>query len=239
MWPPCLLIKLSVSDTHKKYKLEYILKIWSGRGWKTNKQINKKRHLSSCLLSGGRLPGFGLLQPILLGSKTLGACRCPNRLAAQLIPASGRGQMCQSLLGLATFSPPGSQCRRIQLRYNNLTPLKQLDPLAWQPPLCFMPLRTSCAIKNYSQQHLNCFSIHFGALPLPAPSISLIPPFSSLGFHVHLWQGCKVINFFQHALPLNKGLFLPACLLRLQGQLPPSGIKYSWCQCRVNWHSCT
>lgn len=45
-------------------------------------------------------------QPILLGSKTHGACRCPESLAARLIPASGRGQMCQSLLGLAAFSPP-------------------------------------------------------------------------------------------------------------------------------------
>lgn len=118
---------------------------------------------------GRSSPRFGLLQPILLGSKTLGACRCPESLTARLIPASGRGQMCQSLLGLAAFSPPGSQCRRIQLRYNNLTPLKQLDPLAWQPLLCFMPLRTSSAIKNYSQQHLNCSSIHFGAHPLRTP----------------------------------------------------------------------
>lgn len=184
-------------------------------------------------------PRFGLLQPILLGSKTLGACRCPNRLAARLIPASGRGQMCQSLLGLAAFSPPGSQCRRIQLRYNNLTPLKQLDPLAWQPPLCFMPLRTSCAIKNYSQQHLNCFSIHFGALPLPAPFNLPYPSLFLFGISRTFVARLLSYQFFQRALPLNKGLFLSACLLRLQGQLPPSGIKYSRCQCRVNWHSCT
>lgn len=205
--------------THKKYKQEYIWKIWSGRGWKTNKQINKKKALVIMPPFRRSSPRFGLLQPILLGSKTLGACRCPNRLTARLIPASGRGQMCQSLLGLAAFSPPGSQRRRIQLRYNNLTPLKQLDPLAWQPPLCFMPLRTSCAIKNYSQQHLNCSSIHFGALALPPFNL----PYPSLFlFGISRTFVARLLSyqFFQRGLPLNKGLFL--CLLVTTSRTAPS-----------------
>lgn len=151
-------------------------------------------------------------------------------LTVRLIRASGKGQMCQSLLGLALFSPPGFQHRCIQLRYNNLTPLKQLDPLVWQPLLCFIFLRILNAIKNYSQQHLNCSFIHFGLL---------YPSLSYVGFNVHFVVTLLSYQFFLCSLTLNKGLFLCACLLRLQGQLPPSGIKYSWCQCRVNWHSCT
>lgn len=160
-------------------------------------------------------------------------------LTAWLIRASGKGQMCQSLLGLALFSPPGFQHRCIQLRYNNLTPLKQLDPLAWQPLLCFIFLRILNAIKNYSQQHLNCVFIHFGLLPLPTPFNLLYPSLSYVGFNVHFVVTLLSYQFFLCSLTLNKGLFLCACLLRLQGQLPPSGIKYYWCQCRVNWHSCT
>ena len=160
-------------------------------------------------------------------------------LTAWLIRASGKGQMCQSLLGLAPSSPPGFQHRCIQLRYNNLTPLKQLDPLAWQPLLCFIFLRILNAIKNYSQQHLNCVFIHFGLLPLPIPFNLLYPSLSYVGFNVHFVVTLLSYQFFLCSLTLNKGLFLCACLLRLQGQLPPSGIKYSWCQCRVNWHSCT
>lgn len=49
---------------------------------------------------------------------------------AQLICASSRGQIRQSLLDSALSRPPGFHRQRIQLRYNNLTPLKQLDPVA-------------------------------------------------------------------------------------------------------------
>lgn len=80
-----------------------------GADKQTNEQTRKGTVIVLAVLSGGRLHGLGSCgQPILLGSKTLGACRCPKSLAARLITASGRGQMCQSLLGLAAFSPPGS-----------------------------------------------------------------------------------------------------------------------------------
>lgn len=160
-------------------------------------------------------------------------------LKARLIRASGKGQMCQSLLGLAHFSPPGFQRRSIQLRYNNLTPLKKLDPYAWQPLLCFIFLRILNAIKNYSQQHLNCSFIHFGPLPPFPPFNLLYPSLSFVGFNVHFVVTLLSYQFFLCSLTLNKGLFLCTYLLRLQGQLLPSGIKYFWCQCRVNWHSCT
>lgn len=113
----CRMVAWPLSLWIQKYKREYIRSIWLRRGRKTNKQTNKRTNkqekplvIMPAVLSGGRLHGLGScrIQLILLGSKTLGACRCPESLAARLIPASGRGQMCQSLLGLAAFSPPGS-----------------------------------------------------------------------------------------------------------------------------------
>lgn len=133
-------------------------------------------------------------------------------LTAWLIRASGKGQMCQSLLGLALFSSPGFQHWCIQLRYKNLTPLKQLDPLAWQPPLCFIFLSILNAVKNYSQQHLNCTFIHFGLLPLPSPFNLRYPSLSYVGFNIHFVVTLLSYQFFLSSLTLNKGLFL-CCML--------------------------
>lgn len=158
-----------------------------------------RKHLPSCLLrilTGGGVEGWNHVAAHSFGCLNAGSLSMLWSLAAWLICASGKGQMCQSVLGLAPLSPPGVQRWCIQLRYNNLTPLKQLDPLAWQPQLCFILLHILNAIKNYSQQHLNYVFIHFGLLPLPTFFILLYPSLSYVGFNVHFVVTLLSYQFF-------------------------------------------
>lgn len=77
--------------------------------------------------------------------------------------------------------PPGFHRQRIQLWYNNLTPLKQPDPVVWQPLLYFMFPYILKAVENYGQQHLNCTFIHFGLWPHPIPFNLPYPPAFPMG----------------------------------------------------------
>lgn len=184
--------------------------------WSVNQEVHRleKALVVMCpVLPGGSFDGSALVAAHSFGQWNTGGLSMLWSLTVWLIRASGKGQMCQGLLGLALFSPPGFQHRCIQLRYNNLTPLKPLDPLAWQPLLCFIFLRISNAIKNYSQQHLNCSFIHFGLVPLPTPFNLLYPSLSYVGFNVHFVVTLLSYQFFFYILShwIKSCFSVPAC----------------------------
>lgn len=128
-----------------------------------------EEHLLSCL------PGGGLDGPAHAAVRSLGS----QTLVPSVSVAEGN---CVKVCCIWLFShPPGFHRQRIQLWYNNLTPLKRPDPVAWQPLLCFMFPYILKAVKNYGQQHLNCTFIHFGLWPLPISFNLPYPPAFPMG----------------------------------------------------------